>query len=284
MNPRHIVAALCVSALASCTPPIRQFDLKDQSMSCDEANRFAYESMKSLGYTISTFTPAVPGTAGVVKGSTEEKHRSGSATVVVTCGGAGPTIDASEDGKWLGQVDFKRAFYMTFVSLVSQKRALDKATQEQAALPIAQRRQQGFEVLITPLRGLDARLDLPADLTPAGVLPVRIVINNRTGSSYRLDAGDIVMVRSDGTRVQPLSVDEVVERVRSGPAPATGAAPPDLANLAQQLRLKLFTVDDVRPDGSAQGLLFFPLDLYRRARVLVTESQSEETEGIVVEF
>ncbi|HUI24929.1 MAG TPA: hypothetical protein VL403_02500 [Candidatus Kryptonia bacterium] len=281
---RSIAAVLLV--LVSCTPPIRQFDLKDQPMTCDEANRFAYDALKAMGYTITTFTPAAAGGSGIVKGTIEEGKRSGSVTVEVSCTGAGPTIYASEDGKLLGQLEFRRAFYMNFTGVVSQRRALDQAAKEQAALPLAQRKQQGLEVLITPARGLDARLELHVDLTPAGVLPVRIAINNRTGLRYQLDPEDIVMVRADGERIGPLTVDAVMERVRSAAtAPANDETPPpDLSAVLQQLQSMLFTTTDLPPDASAKGFLFYPLDTYQRARARITESQSEETEGFVVEF
>ena len=255
-------------------------------MTCDEANRFSYDALKAMGYTITTFTPAAAGGSGIVKGTIEEGKRSGSVTVEVSCTGAGPTIYASEDGKLLGQLEFRRAFYMNFTGVVSQRRALDKSAKEQAALPLAQRKQQGVEVLITPARGLDARLELGVDLSPAGVLPVRVVINNRTTLRYQIDPDDIVMVRSDDERVAPLTVDAVMERVRNAAAaPAKeGASSADLSTLPQVLQSMLFTTTELRPDASAKGFLFYPLDAYKRGRARITESQSEETEGFVVEF
>jgi len=253
-------------------------------MTCDEANRFSYDTLKAMGYKITAFAPAAAGGQGVVKGSIDEAKRTSSATVEVTCAGAGPTIDATEDGKLLGQLEFRRAFYLNFTGVVTQRRVLDKAAKEQAALPLAQRKQQGLEVLITPAAGLDARMELHADLTPAGVLPVRIVINNRTELRYQLDPDDIVMVRADGERVTPLSVDAVMDRVRRAATPTKDEATLDPSLLSQQLQSMLFTTTELSPDASAKGFLFYPLDSYTRARARITESQSEETEGFVVEF
>jgi hypothetical protein len=40
----------------------------------------------------------------------------------------------------------------------------------------------------------------------------------------------------------------------------------------------------VRPGDKASGYLFFPLAEYHRARVVVVEEESGESEGFLVEF
>ncbi len=283
---RPAACVVWLLVLASCTPPIRQFDLKDQPLSCEQANRYAHDTLKAMGYAIRTFTPAPAGGEGVVKGTLDERGSSKSATVVITCGSAGPTLDASEDGKLLGQIEFHRAFYLTFTGVVSQQQALAKMAKEQAALPPAQRKQQGFEVLITPAPGQAARVDFAADFAAAGVLPVRVVVHNRSERGYRLDPDEIVMARADGERVHPLSVTAVLERVQQGSKEAADGSPPiaDLAALPQQLETKRFSATTIPRQGSAEGYLFYPLAPYKRARVLVTEVDSDESEGVVVEF
>jgi hypothetical protein len=275
----HLLAA------PACTPPVRQFALRDQPMTCEDANRYAHDALTSMGFEITAFRPAKSGLPGELRGNPAEKDYFGSATVTISCGAGGPTIEASEDGKWLGQVEFKRAFYMTFTSLISHRRAVAEVEARQAVLPLAERRRRGFEVLITPLRGLEARLDFAGDLEAVGVLPVRVVINNRTEQRYVLDPGEIVMVRGDGKRVPPLPPDEVVERARAAPTPDPGTATSaDLPLLLQQLRAKRLDVQSLGHDSSAQGYLYFPLDDYHSARVRVTEAESQETEGFLIEF
>lgn len=280
---RLITLSLFVAALAGCTPPIRQFDLKDQPMTCEQANRYAYDALKSMGYLITAFTPASSGGKGVVKGAFDEKG-SQSVTAIITCGGAGPTVDASEDGKWLGQLEFRRGFYLAFTGIAEQRKAIEAAARKQAALPLAERESQGLQVLLTPVRGLEARMDFAADLTAAGVLPVRVVIHNGTTSQYELDPDDIVMVRSDGERVPPLALPAALERIRQAPAPSADAPAPDLSTLSAQMKEKLFTAREMRSDSSAEGYLFYPAATYKRARVRVTETQSGETEGFMIEF
>jgi hypothetical protein len=286
-EPARFLAALSLLQLAACTPPIRQFDLKDQPVTCAQANRYAYDALKAMGYTITSFKPASAGTPGVVKGTRDEDKRTSSVTVAIICAGAGPTLDASEDGKWLGQLDFKRGFYLAYTGIVAQQRALDEAAKQQAALPVTQRRQQGFEVLVKQVKGLDAKMDFPGvDFAAAGVLPVKVVIHNWTERRYQLDPDDIVLVRGDGERIHPMTVAAVMQRVRQAPTPSPDTAPVAMDSFAlpQQLESRRLTVTKMGPDASAHGYLFYPLDDYKRARVLVTESESEETEGFMVEF
>lgn len=267
-----------VVLFAACTPPVRQFDLKDQPLSCEEANRYAHEALKAMNYRVTVFTPAAPGGTGVLKAAKEDR----AVTVAITCTGAGPTLDAGEDGKFLGQVEFKRAFYLAFTGVMSQQKANAAVAQREAALPPAQRKQQGLEILVTPAPGVEARMDFNLDFGSAEVLPVRIAVHNRSQRRYRLDPEEIVMVRSDRARVHPLSLADVAQRVRA--ASTAAGAPADVASITSQLDGKRFTTEKIGPDSSAEGYLFYPLGTYQRARVLVTEADSDESEGVVVEF
>ena len=51
------------SAVA-CTSMQSQYAVRRNNISCDQANRYAFQSMKSLGYTVTTFEPAAVGRAG----------------------------------------------------------------------------------------------------------------------------------------------------------------------------------------------------------------------------
>ncbi|MBI4517908.1 MAG: hypothetical protein HY699_19045 [Deltaproteobacteria bacterium] len=281
LTPHTLLIAVLL--LAACTPPVRQFELRDQALSCEEANRCAHDTLKAMGYTITAFSPAAAGGQGFIKGARDDGAKS--VTVALSCAATGPTIAASEDGKLLGQLDFKRGFYLAFTGLVSQRQAHAAVAQQQAALPLAKRKQQGFEVLITPMPGYESRMEFAADFGAAGVLPIRVVINNRSERRYQLEPQEIVMVRADNQRVHPLSVAAVMERLRQAAAAMVPGQPgSDLAALPPQIEAKLLTTTEMGRDSSAQGYLFYPADHYTRARVLVTEAESEETEGFLVEF
>lgn len=257
---------------------MKQFELKDQPLACEQANRYAHETLKTMHYTVTAFTPAPPGGRGQLKGTKDDR----SVTIAITCTGAGPTLDASEDGKWLGQVDFKRAFYLAFTGVMSQQQAAAAAAEREAALPPAQRKQQGLDILITPAPGVEARMDFAFDFAAADVLPVRIDVHNRSRRRYRLDPGQIVLMRGDRARVHPLSIPDVAARLAS--VPATSPQPNDAATIHAQLDAKCFAATHVAPETSLAGYLFYPLGSYAHGRVVVTDVDSDESEGVVVEF
>jgi len=273
---------VCCLALAACTPPIRQFDLNNQALTCAQANDYALRTLQAMGFTVTAFQPAAIGRTGRLQGTREERGTQ-DVTVVVTCNGKSVDIDASEDAKLLGQLEFKRGFYLSFTG-IAQAAAVTEAEQREAALhPLAEHTGAGLRVLIEPVRGQAAKLDFDADLAAAGVLPVRITITNGTSRTYRFDPADIVLTQKDGTRVHPLSLDDTAQRVLAAPHPADAAAL-DSGALRQQLQGHALSADAVAAKQSVKGYLFFPLAPYVKGRVSLEDQATEESEGVVVEF
>ena len=294
----HPPLRLCASAveilflfmLAGCTPPVKRFDLVDQPLSCDDANRTAYDTLRAMGFQITTFDPATPGHEGTLKGTTTEGSTAGadrSATVTIECTPTGATVIASEDGKWLRQLDFKHAYYLGFTSQL----AMAKAQRERAAklaageLPASQQRND-LQVLVEPVGGLGAKLDFDLDLAAAGVLPVRINIKNPSDRTYRLGLDEIRLTRSDRERVASISPEQAAERIVSAHGADKDGSLTTLSQqaVAERLRAKLLTANTLGPHAEVKGYLYFPLGDYTRARVVLTEQESDESEGFVVEF
>lgn len=275
-----VCALLC--ALAACTPPIRQFDLNNQALTCEQANDYSLRTLQSMGFTITAFQPAAIGRTGRLRGTREERGTQ-DVTVDVTCNGKTVDIDASEDGKLLGQLEFKRGFYLSFTG-IAQAAAVTEAEQRAAAAhPAAERKEAGLHVLIKPVPGQAAKLDFDVDLAAAGVLPVRVTITNSTSRTYRLDPADIVLMQKDGTRVHPLSLDDATQRVVTAPRPADAPAP-DSGALKQQLGARALSGDVIAAKQNLTGYLFFPLGSYVKGRVSLEDQATEESEGFVVEF
>jgi hypothetical protein len=275
-----VCGLLC--ALAACTPPIRQFDLNNRPLTCEQANDYTLRTLQAMGFTVTAFQPAAIGRPGRLRGTREERGTQ-NVTVDVTCNGKTVDIDASEDGKFLGRLEFKRGFYLSFTG-IAQAAAVTEAEQRAAALhPAAERKGAGLRVLIEPVRGQAAKLDFDLDLAAAGVLPVRITITNGTSRTYRFDSADIVLMQKDGTRVHPLSLDDTAQRVVTAPR-AADAAPPDSQTLTEQLREHALSGDTIAATQSVKGYLFFPLAPYVKGRVSLEDQATEESEGFVVEF
>jgi len=274
-----------VVAVSGCTPPVRQYDIKNQALTCEQANDYALRTLQGMGFNISGFEPAGIGRPGVLRGSRDEGQKWAQVvTVEITCTGQGADFNPYEDGKWLGQVDFKRAFYMSFTAVAAQSAANAATAREEARRPPTEKKGQGLQVLLSPVRGLGAKLDFDVDIACGGVLPVIVTVNNLTPRTYKIDPADIVLVQKDGTRVHPLLVDAAAQHIAAQPA-KDGAAPlPDAGEVQRRLQAKLLTTTVLPENQTAKGYLFYPLADYVKGRVTLEDKESEETEGFVVEF
>jgi len=276
-----------LSTALSCTPPVRQYALKDQKLTCARANDYSYRTLRSMGFAISAFEPAAVGHPGTIHGSRQEWGVQ-NVTVTITCrSDSAADINASEDGRLLGQIDFKRGFYMAFTGVAAQTAVTEAAAREEAQRPLEQKKTKGLRVLLQPVAGQGAKLDFALDLAADGILPVRVTINNASVRSYSLDPDDVALIQRDGTRVHPLPIDEVVERVavaERAKSDGTAAALTDRADIAQRLRDRLLQTRAISPNQQLSGYLYFALGTYTKGRVTLEDQESEEAEGFVVEF
>jgi hypothetical protein len=275
--------ALCLLlySLAACTPPIRQFDLKNQPLTCERANDYALRTLQTQGFTVTAFQPAAVGKPGTLRGTRDERGTQ-NVTVEITCAATAADIDASEDGKWLGQMEFKRGFYLSFTGIV-QAAEISEAARREAALRPQADQGPGLRVLLQPVPGQAAKLDFDFDLAAAAVLPVQVTIANGTPRTYRYDPMDIVLVQADGTRVPPMSIAAAAQRVTEAPRPADAPAP-DSNTVTQRLQLRALSGHSVATNQTVKGYVFFPLGRYAKGRVSLEDQATEETEGFVVEF
>lgn len=275
--------------LSACATPVQQYALNDLRLSCEDANRTTYKALTALGFSVTSFTPATMGAPGEAKGTRAARSADGgpqSVTVTISCGPTGSAVDAHEDGKLLGQVEFKRAFFLSFTST----RHMDERRQEMAdkvaaGTAPASQQPQGLKVLVEPVRGQAAKLDFGLDMAAAGVLPVKVKVMNATTRAYSLNPEDVLLQRSDRARIAPISVTDAVSRLTSAKdasgQPVTGLS---AAELTDKLGKALFTTKRIAARGDASGYLYYPLAEYVRARVLITDVETEEAEGFAVEF
>ncbi len=75
----RLALAVVVTAIAACASMHSQYNVRRSNLTCDQANRYAFESMKSLGYTVTSFEPAAIGRGGPTGmwqmiGSTARNH------------------------------------------------------------------------------------------------------------------------------------------------------------------------------------------------------------------
>ena len=282
---RRLFACALLALLAACTAPIRQYDITNQPLTCAEGNDDAYRTLQAMGFTLTGFDPATPSRAGVMHATRQDRGATQSVTVRITCHGQAVDIDASEDGRILGAIDFKRAFYLAFSGTASQQAIRAAGARAEAERPLEEKHQKGLQVLVQPVRGLASKLDFNLDLAAVGILPVQISITNATPRNYKLDTADIVVVRRDGARVPPLSLASAASQAAAAPAGGgSEAAAPSAAEIRERLQSHLLASRSIAPNESVQGYLYFPLAEYVKSRVTLEDTQSEESEGFVVEF
>jgi hypothetical protein len=287
------IARRCLLALlllAGCNPPIRQFDLENQPMTCDDANRIAYRTIEAMRFKVGEFEPAAPGQPGVIKATRTVSGKSAetqNVTITIDCTPTGADIDASDDGVWFNQMEIKRAFHHAFTNVVSMRAANQELDKENLAgtAPASQQRRD-LKVLVEPQRGQAGKLDFAFDLAAAGVLPVRIDISNLTRGTYTLDVAAIRLTRADRERVEALTPDDAAARIASArygnpPQPVTTLS---RAAIADALTLRQFAASEIPPGTEREGFLYFPLADYTSARIVLTDKETGEDEGVRVEF
>lgn len=283
------LAAAGLVALAGCaSAPIHQWDLVDQPIGCDEANHLAYQTVDAMGYAVDGFQPAAPGRAGRITASRQTAGTPGEVqhiTVRIDCAPAGVTLTASRDGVLLEQMDTKRGFQNAFLNVRSMDAAQQRLdAQMRAGTAPASQQRRDLRVIITPLRGPASKLEFPFDLAAAGILPVRVDVTNLTPRTYRLDAGAIRLQRQDRTRVEPLTVAAAAARIAAARADGAPLTTLSQSAIADALAARQLTAAAIAPSARQQGFLFFPLAAYTSARAVLTDTESDEAEGVRVEF
>jgi hypothetical protein len=277
-------AGALVTSVAGCTPPIRHYDIRDRPLTCAQANTYTLRTLQSMGFTLTAFQPAADGRPGVARAWRAERGAQ-TVRVDITCAGGRADVLADEEGKWLNQIEFRRGFHDSFDGVVALAEANEQAARAAAARGDS-RAAHGLRVLLEPVPGPAAQLDFEMDFQPAGVLPVRVTIDNGTERLYRLAPEAVVLVDAAGARVRPLALDDVVRRLRDAPVPTGSSAPAggDAGAIAARLRDKALVATEVGARQQTVGFLFFPAATYVKGRVSLEDVESEEAEGVVVEF
>lgn len=284
---RTLPVAVVVLLLPACTPPIRQWDLRNRPLTCDDANRFAFKTLESMGFAITGAEPATVGAPGVLRGKRTSGAKTQAVTVAIECGSEGATLDIRQDGAIVDDVDLKRAFFMSFTNVESITAATEEMEKQVAAgtAPDSIQRHD-LQVDVEPVPGQGAKLHFGLDLATAGVLPVRIRIVNHTERAYSLDPGSLRLSRADRQRVNAMTVAAAAERFVAARDRTTGEPLTKLpaSAIAEKLSAELFSVEALAPGAQAGGFLYFPLADYRGARLVLTDQASGEPEGVVVDF
>ena len=259
----------------------------EQPLSCEQANRFAFQSMKSLGYEVTSFEPAAIGRAGVLRGGKTDPD-SGRSTghdgvVHITCDSsevrlAAAQRAAAESGshvhpRILSRVHRNRRPCDHQRRLRRRAVGWDGRGRREVQDPASARARDQARLRRGPRRGRRARGEghgaerQPGDLhARSGGDRAPAPRRQRQGAAARPRAG-VTGGREGGCR-----------RPRSG---HSGSDPGEHRGDAPQRALAAGTL---KPGAHAEGFVYFPTGSYARARATLVDVESGESEGFLVEF
>jgi hypothetical protein len=325
----------CLASLAclaaACTPVSKSYEIHTGEIGCDEANRVVLDAVGGMGMTVTGLKVAKPGTDGYVRATRTDNRGKLDGQVDIRCASDGVHIVADQSG--IGGDEFERGVFLSVIGradlmveregreagrLVKRDRSgtgaaaddgsgstTQPAAAREASSPPADAsaRAVGVRVLLEPVRGYATLLDFEANLSQAGLLPVRVRVDNGTDRVYELDPGDIVLrLAGSRDRAHPLTVSQAIARLEAAnrralgatgaqPSSATGPADPlapsdlgDVRRAAAIIPERRLRAARLRPGDSVDGYLYFEAADYDRARVLMIDAATGETEGFLVEF
>ena len=267
--------ALCALSIIGCAPrqeassPPEPVHATEAGMPCSQATRAVRAALLRMGYTVVAAEAASAERAGKVTATktsgwapaVPEPGAVYTATVVITCSDRGSELEAVTDEPWMARMAFRRDFAKTVSELAEQKTrrpGIDDAPPS------------GLSVAVEPLRAREAVGEFGVDLPAAGITPVRLRIENRSERAYLFRRSKVRLITESGTRTKPLTAERVTPAL----------VPPG----DRQLARTLIANGEIAPGQSVTGFLFFPASAYRGASVVLIDRETDETEGLGIEF
>lgn len=270
-----------------CASMQSQYEVRRSNLSCDQANRYALQSMKSLGYDVTTFEPAAIGRDGVLRGGKNDPASGRSlghdGVVHIACESTGVRLAAAQDKLLSQDQTFTRGFYLAFTGLADNG-TTDKAYAEKQSGGTAE---GGVKFKIEPQLALETKLDFGEDLGAGGILAVKVTVQNGSTITYTLDPAAIELRPRSGTgKVTQVGVGEASKTIAKAAAAGLdpGIAGPTPASVEATLRKRALAGGTLPPGGHAEGFVYFPTGSYARARATLVDVESGESEGFLVEF
>ncbi len=287
MRARSALLVMGVALAVACTPMSSQYAVRRNNLSCDQANRFAFQSMKSLGYTVTTFEPAAVGRGGTLRGNKTEEVGSRSSShdgvVHIQCEASEVRLDAAEEQFLSQDLTFTRGFYLAFTGIADHASSGAAYADEQSGGV----NEGGVKFKIQPQLALETKLDFGEDLAAGGVLAVKVTVQNGSPVTYKFDPNAIELrPRVGSDKILQLDTAEAAKAIAKAAAAEfePGIPGPTAASIEASLRKRALASGTLKPGGSAEGFVYFPTGSYARARATLVDVESGESEGFLVEF
>ena len=318
-----------------CSAVSESYEVNTADLECDAANRHVYDTLVDMGMEITGLKNAKPGSPGYVRGKKSDSRGTTRGEVEIRCDADGVHIAPKEKGNLLSEHEFERGVLLgvigrgdleveregRYATGVIKKRTPSPmetaASSTRSSDSESSTNRSGSESLqsgsttaagsidlrVEPLVGFASILDFDADLSSAGILPVKVTVRNESDRAYEFDPQDLVL-RSSTTKDKsaPLSASEAVDRLMTAnraslgaggaqPTDAEGPIAPgaaselgDVGSAANKIRAEQLHATKIRAGQGVSGFLYYPLGKYDKARVIMTDAATGEAEGFVVEF
>jgi hypothetical protein len=269
--------------VAGCTPVSQSYVVHSAELDCEEGNRYAYKAVTDMGMKVTSFQQAHPGRPGRLKAIGRDR----SGDVTITCDDAGVHIDPNQTS--MGDRVFERGVFLSVTgrSGLQMDRGEVKGRDKRVE-NLAQAVEQGVPppsgsvlVEVQPQRGFETVLDFDADLASAGILPIKITIQNGSKRAYTFALDGLVVRRKNG---------EPGTRLTGAEAAAKLAAKAGSENIGNVESAKKIVVEKelkgarLAAGASVSGYVYYPVGDYDRAKINMTDVAAEELESFLVEF
>lgn len=240
-------------------------------MSCRAATGASRIALKRLGYVVEDVVPPESGKIGEVRAVrrvfgtfTGEGGTAYDVVVRLSCDDSGSIVEAATEEPFSDRLAFRRDFPVEF------ERALARTERRRRSRAERPDDAQKLRVSLQPLYGSAATDIVGGAAETVGVTPVRVEITNRSDLRYRLELERFKLISEAGARNRPMTAEQV-----------RAAVPPEWRDRVARSRL---SDAEIAPGQSIGGYLFVPAAAYRRAKVILIETVSDEAEGFTVEF
>lgn len=241
-------------------------------VTCAEATRAAGATAQRLGYTLTNVKAAEPGQPGIVTGEKESGWSGYDPSsrgkelieIAITCSDAGAEVEAYSNEAGMSGLGFGNRFKTALAGEVGQKKERARLESEKS---------RGLIIKVEPQRAEGSVAVFGADLPSAGVVPVRVELDNQSDRRYSFAADAVVLYSVQGSRETALSPEAAAQRLKS--------VSPQLRQALQQQALQ---PGELAAGQKVAGFLYFNASTYRRAQVTMIDADSDEPEGFSVRF
>ena len=289
-----IFLILGISVLASCTttrlpPPLptgtgaqnadsksvpaakfpTQVSFERAGMTCRAATRAAKAAIKRLGYVIESVVAPSPGNPGEVRALRRTGWYTGDAgsksyavAVRITCSDSGSLFEGATEEGFGDRMAFARDLPGEIDRAASRKVSRPRSPVQQ---PTAE-----LQLILRPLGNSEASAHLGGSPQTIGITPVHIRIANQSEQTYRFATDRLTMMTEERKRQRPIAIAKVLRRT-----------PPEFAT---RIRESHMDEGSIGPGTVVEGYIYVPTAAYRRAKVVLIDTESEEAEGFSVEF